>query len=95
MPAHIRRHILVRGRVQGVGFRYWARAAAERAGLSGWIRNRSDGSVEAEFEGTVAAVEGMIDAVHRGPAGGAVDSVAVSDAEPEGTPAFRVLPDAG
>ena len=83
----------MRGRVQGVGFRYWARGEAEQVGISGWIRNRSDGTVEAELEGPVAAVEGMIDALHRGPGGDVVDAVQASERDAEGASTFRVLPD--
>ena len=55
-----RRHIFVRGRVQGVGFRWFAKELAESLGLSGWARNREDGSVETEVEGTPAAADEFV-----------------------------------
>lgn len=90
----IRRHVLIRGHVQGVGFRYWTRGQAEHATISGWVRNRADGAVEAELEGSEAAVKGVIDALHRGPGSAVIDGVEVTTAEPEGTSGFRVLSDA-
>jgi len=52
-------HVLIRGRVQGVGFRYHTQAKALELCLSGWVRNLSDGAVEAEFEGSRSALEAM------------------------------------
>lgn len=60
--------VLVEGRVQGVGYRYSACAEARRLGLTGWVRNRSDGRVELEAEGPEAEVERMITWCRRGPA---------------------------
>jgi acylphosphatase len=87
---NIRRRVLVRGRVQGVGFRYWARSKAGHLGVNGWVRNRSDGSVEAEVEGEPVAVSEMIDALGRGPAGAVVSDVEVSDRPPEGEAGFEI-----
>jgi len=56
-----------RGRVQGVGFRVWARRTAEGLGVGGWVRNRPDGSVEALIRGPEAAVEAMLRAFGEGP----------------------------
>ncbi len=70
--------VLVRGRVQGVGFRYAARAHAASLGLTGWVRNRSDGSVEALFEGPREALEAMRDWCEQGPPLARVDAVACS-----------------
>ena len=86
----IRRHLLVRGRVQGVGFRYWMRGEAERLGVRGWVRNRADGAVEAEIEGDRAAVDELLDAVGHGPRGASVDGVDVSELPPDGEPGFRI-----
>lgn len=86
----IRRRVLVRGRVQGVGFRYWTRGQAERLGVRGWVRNRSDGTVEAEVEGDPGAVNEFLEALGRGPAGAIVENVAVSEITPEGDPGFRI-----
>jgi acylphosphatase len=75
--------VQIRGRVQGVWFRGWTCEAATRLGLAGWVRNRSDGSVEALFVGAAAAVEAMVKACHRGPSHARVDSVMVEDAAAE------------
>jgi acylphosphatase len=69
------RHVLIRGRVQGVGFRAWAEYTALEHGLQGWVRNRRDDSVEALFVGSPDAVEAMIAACHQGPRGSRVDGV--------------------
>ena len=61
------RHVVVHGRVQGVGYRAFVEDEAYRRGLHGWVRNRRDGSVEAVFAGPPAAVESMIEACRRGP----------------------------
>ena len=67
MSSNIIRHVVVRGRVQGVGYRAFVEHEAQRRGLHGWVRNRRDGSVEAVFAGPRAAVETMIEACRRGP----------------------------
>ena len=74
--------IRVRGRVQGVGFREALRAEAMRLGVSGWVRNRADGSVEALLQGDDAAVDRLIGWAHRGPPLAQVHTVDVSAAEP-------------
>lgn len=61
------RHLSVRGRVQGVGYRAWAAEEAEKLGLEGWVRNRRDGSVEAVIAGADDVVATMIEAARRGP----------------------------
>jgi acylphosphatase len=86
----IRRRVVVRGRVQGVFFRDTCRREAHSRGVSGWVRNAADGSVEAAFEGEPAAVEGMIDWSHRGPQGAEVTAVEVIEEEPQGENHFRV-----
>ncbi|HUT23420.1 MAG TPA: acylphosphatase [Sumerlaeia bacterium] len=63
-----RAHAIVSGMVQGVGFRYYALREAERAGVSGWVRNRRDGAVELEAQGEEEALEAFLAAVRRGPA---------------------------
>ena len=63
----VRAHVVVRGRVQGVWFRGSARNEAERLGLTGWVRNRPDGAVEAAFEGPRANVQQMVVWCHQGP----------------------------
>jgi len=61
------RHVVVRGRVQGVGYRAFVEDEARRRGLRGWVRNRRDGSVEALFSGQRNDVEAVIEACRRGP----------------------------
>ncbi|MBR5165344.1 MAG: acylphosphatase [Ruminococcus sp.] len=62
----IRRHIVFYGSVQGVGFRYRAYYAAQACGVSGWVKNCYDGSVEMEAEGTEKAIDDMILAIEKG-----------------------------
>ena len=77
------RHVLIRGTVQGVGFRYWTRRTATARGLQGWVRNRRDGTVEAAFAGPEQAVAEMIALCRRGPASARVVAVEETAAEPE------------
>ena len=87
--------LTITGRVQGVGFRDWAIATGRRLGLTGWVRNRFDGAVEALIVGEDAAVGEMIGACQRGPSMARVDAVDVEpmdlDILPEG---FTQLPTA-
>jgi acylphosphatase len=98
MSGTIMRRIVVRGRVQQVGYRAWTQHSAVRHGLGGWVRNRTDGSVEALLVGSETAVQIMIDACWRGPPAAHVDAVDVHDAAPAdlamqtGDGAFSVLP---
>jgi acylphosphatase len=75
------KHLIVSGRVQGVGFRYSMLAEAERLGVTGWVRNRRDGAVEAVVDGDPAAVAAMIAWAKSGPPGARVTGVAVSDVQ--------------
>ncbi len=68
-------HVRITGRVQGVGFRAWTEQRAGRLGLAGWVRNTSDGAVEAVFSGEAEAVTAMLDACRKGPQGARVDGV--------------------
>ena len=68
-------HIIVRGRVQGVGYRAFVEHEALRHGLEGWVRNCRDGSVEAVFKGEEPAAAAMIDACRRGPYSARVDAL--------------------
>ena len=65
----------ISGRVQGVGFRYAMQNEATRRGLNGWVRNRSDGTVEALVQGDAVAVDALVDWARRGPPGARVDAV--------------------
>jgi acylphosphatase len=69
------RHVIVRGRVQGVGFRMFVEHAAERLNLEGWVRNKRDGSVEAVFAGPEEAVAAAVEECRQGPRSAAVESV--------------------
>jgi acylphosphatase len=91
-PHPVRRRLRVRGRVQGVFFRASTRHRARELGVVGWVRNREDGSVELEAEGTPAAVSALIEWAHRGPPGARVDRVQVEELAPRATETeFRVL----
>ena len=82
------RAIRVDGRVQGVGYRWWAVGEAQRLGLRGWTRNRRDGSVEILAIGPAPAVEALVRACWDGPPAAAVTSVAAEPAEDDGSPDF-------
>src|SRR6267154_2355609 len=69
------RQVTIRGRVQGVGYRYWLEQQARAHGLEGWVRNRRDGSVEALFAGPPDVVSGMIASCRRGPSSARVDAI--------------------
>lgn len=69
------RRIVIRGRVQGVGYRAWVDHKARRLGLHGWVRNCRDGSVEAVFEGEEKIVTDMIVSCRKGPPSSRVDEV--------------------
>ena len=86
----IARHVVITGRVQGVFFRAWAQGHARELGVSGWIRNAADGSVEAHVEGEENAVERMIGRMRGGPSNARVEDVAVEDAELQGLGRFEV-----
>jgi acylphosphatase len=90
-PDPVRVHVEVTGRVQGVWFRdsCQERARAERVG--GWVRNRADGAVEAEFEGPSAPVERMVAWCRTGPPRARVDTVDVTRIPTSGDRRFRVL----
>jgi acylphosphatase len=68
-------HVVIRGRVQGVGYRAFVEDEAARLRLSGWVRNRRDGTVEAVFSGPPADVENMVAACREGPWGARVDAI--------------------
>jgi acylphosphatase len=77
-------HLLVSGRVQGVAYRASAVAEGQRLGLTGWVRNRFDGSVEAEAEGPAEVVEAFVAWARRGPPGARVSQVQVTSEAPTG-----------
>jgi acylphosphatase len=86
----IRRRAVVHGRVQGVFFRDTTRRRAESLGVSGWVSNRPEGSVEAVFEGEPEQVESMLRFCREGPGRAEVERVEVSEEEPEGLSGFAI-----
>jgi acylphosphatase len=85
-----RRHVMVYGFVQGVGFRFAVERAARSRGVSGWVRNRPGGAVEAVFEGDLLDVEALVAFCWQGPRGADVERVDVRNESPEGLTGFRV-----
>ena len=75
MSASIIRHVIVRGQVQGVGYRAFVEHEAHRRRLQGWVRNRRDGTVEAVFAGPRAAVEVVVEACRRGPMSARIEAL--------------------
>lgn len=86
------RLIRIEGRVQGVGYRDWARRQAERMGLTGYVRNRPDGSVEVLAAGSAMALDIFIGACRHGPPAAFVARLDHVPAEPPTEPGFRRLP---
>lgn len=84
----IAKHLLLSGRVQGIGFRDWMVTHARRLGLAGWVRNRRDGTLEALIAGDIPAVEEFLRACRRGPPLADVTDVAEDFAEPPAEPGF-------
>jgi acylphosphatase len=89
-PITTRRRVVVHGRVQGVWFRGSTEEEAGAAGVRGWVRNRSDGSVEAVFEGSLEDVERLVEFCRRGPRFASVEGIEVFDETPEGLSEFRI-----
>lgn len=85
----VRRRAIVHGKVQGVFFRDSTREAAENEGVAGWARNLDDGSVEVVLEGPAEAVDSVVGFLRTGPSSARVESVEVTDEEPEGLTGFR------
>jgi acylphosphatase len=92
LPAEavVRARVVVSGRVQGVFFRDETRRRARSLGVSGWVANRPDGTVEAVFEGPREAVESMVGWCGRGPSGARVDDVQTAWEDPRGDEGFAV-----
>ena len=76
-------HVMIRGRVQGVGYRAWVEHQAMASGLGGWVRNRRDGSVEAVLSGPTAVVANMVARCRRGPPAARVEAVTEQPASPD------------
>jgi acylphosphatase len=79
----VARRFVVRGRVQGVGFRWFVEREAHLLGVAGWVRNNSDGSVEVLAAGTPEQLAGLRSRLHSGPRAARVDNVQESEAKPE------------
>jgi acylphosphatase len=88
--ATVRKRVVVRGEVQGVFFRDSCRRQAVVNGVNGWVRNRSDGAVEAVFEGDEAGVRGLVAWCRTGPPRARVKTVDVTDEPPQGETRFAV-----
>ena len=89
--AGARAHVFIKGRVQGVSFRYYTMREAERQRLMGWVRNLMDGRVEAVFEGPRDRVEEIVTWCHQGPPAAHVEAVDVTwEPQVEGLRDFRV-----
>ncbi len=86
----VRRRLVLEGRVQGVGFRYYAARQAQALGVGGFVRNLPDGRVEAEAEGVASAVETFLQRLSRGPMGSAVRRVESAVMPPRGEEVFRI-----
>jgi acylphosphatase len=86
----IRRRVVVHGLVQGVFFRDSVRRQAQQQKVGGWVANRPDGTVEAVFEGEPDDVERLVGFCRKGPRGAQVESVDVTEEDPEGVPGFTV-----
>ena len=85
-----RRRVVAHGRVQGVFFRDSTRREAERRDVAGWARNTAEGTVEAVFEGSLEAVDALVDFVRDGPGHADVTRLEVHEEEPEGLSGFGV-----
>jgi acylphosphatase len=90
----VTRRLRITGRVQGVGYRDWCLRTARTAGLSGWVRNRADGSVEAVVQGPAAAVEVFVGACQAGPPLARVKGVDTTPWDEPVAPGFCQLPTA-
>ena len=79
----VTKHLIISGRVQGVGFRFYTQRKARELGVTGWVRNRRDGGVEAMVQGSAGAVESMIAWARRGPPSAVVAEVKIADGNGE------------
>lgn len=89
MPEKVCAHVFISGQVQGVGYRFTTVNRANQRGVTGWVRNLTDGRVEAIFEGDKEAVEEMVQWCHKGPSSAVVSDVEVTYEEPQGIKGFK------
>jgi acylphosphatase len=85
-------HLTIRGRVQGVGYRWWTAGEAQRLGLAGWVRNRRDGTVEILAIGAPDVLDKLAEACAQGPAAAAVSAVERTTADDDGSTGFEQRP---
>ena len=90
MAETVGRKVRIFGHVQGVFFRQWAVGQARALGVTGWVHNARDGSVEAHIAGDEAAVAQMIERMRQGPAGARVEDLTIEDVEPGAVEGFSV-----
>ncbi len=77
-------HVLIKGRVQGVGFRYFSKETAQKLGITGWVRNTFTGDVEITAEGNIDQIDSFIQALRRGPQSAFVSEFNITWLEPAG-----------
>jgi acylphosphatase len=92
VPSEFARRLIISGRVQGVGFRAFVKHSADKLGLDGFVRNRTDGTVEALVTGASESVEKLIVLCHEGPPASRVSDVQVSEAQGIVDKGFKQLP---
>ena len=85
-------HLIIHGRVQGVGYRAWTSGTARKLGLNGWVRNRTDGTVEAVAIGHADAITQLVEACYQGPMAAKVTKVECGEWEDLSFIDFRHLP---
>jgi len=85
-----RKHVFISGRVQGVFFRASTRDMAKKVGVTGWVKNLSDGRVEAVFEGEEDEVDRMVDFCRKGPSRAIVEDIEVLNEESKGLRSFEI-----
>lgn len=86
-----RRHVIVAGRVQRVGFRWFTKETADALGLNGWVRNREDGTVEMEAEGTEAALDEFVERLKTGNPAARVDEIVSLPSDVKNEKTFRII----
>lgn len=86
--------VIVSGRVQGVGYRWFAHEIARAHGITGWVRNRRDGTVEAELHGDAEAIDDATSALRQGPRSARVDALQIADVGFERPEGFEIRPTA-
>lgn len=89
MADMVTKRIVIEGKVQGIGFRWWITQWANVRGLDGWVRNRREGTVEALFHGPADFVEHMIEACNNGPETARIRNIRQYDDEPPDDPGFE------